>query len=341
MEVVSEPDIHTPAQAEAYILKLQNIIRYLGVGTANMEEGSFRVDANVSVRPVGSDELRERVEVKNMNRVRAVVRAIEYEIQRQPGVWESGGRVQMETRGWDDIAGVTIVQRSKEEAHDYRYFPEPDIPPLEIDRAWVEEITASLPEFADDRRTRFEDEYDLNEYDAALLTASRATADYFEAVVISQDMTGDERAAFAKEAANWINGEVARLLNGPEGPSDINDTKIKPEHLAALVALFQARKISNAAAREVLEEMWSSGAEPDAVVADRGLLKVSGTDELLPVVQEAIDNNPNAVEDFMGGKETAVRFLVGQVMKATRGRADAGVAADLLTKTLEEVKAAR
>jgi aspartyl-tRNA(Asn)/glutamyl-tRNA(Gln) amidotransferase subunit B len=341
MEVVSEPDIHTPAQAEAYILKLQNIIRYLGVGTANMEEGSFRVDANVSVRPVGSDELRERVEVKNMNRVRAVVRAIEYEIQRQPGVWESGGRVQMETRGWDDIAGVTIVQRSKEEAHDYRYFPEPDIPPLRIDRGWVEEITASLPEFADDRRTRFEGEYDLNEYDAALLTASRATADYFEAVVISQDMTGDELAAFAKESANWINGELARLLNAPEGPSDINDTKIKPEHLAALVALFQARTISNAAAREVLEEMWSSGAAPDAVVADRGLLKVSRTDELLPVVQEAIDNNPNAVEDFIGGKETAVRFLVGQVMKATRGRADAGVAADLLTKTLEEVKAAR
>jgi aspartyl-tRNA(Asn)/glutamyl-tRNA(Gln) amidotransferase subunit B len=247
----------------------------------------------------------------------------------------------METRGWDDIAGVTIVQRSKEEAHDYRYFPEPDIPPLEIDRSWVEDITASLPEFADDRRTRFEDEYDLNEYDAAVLTASRATADYFEAVVISQDMTGDERAAFAKEAANWINGELARLLNAPEGPSDISAMKIKPEHLAALVALFQARTISNAAAREVLEEMWSSGANPDAVVADRGLLKVSGTDALLPVVQEAIDNNPNAVEDFFGGKETAVRFLVGQVMKATRGRADAGVAADLLTKTLEEVKAAR
>jgi aspartyl-tRNA(Asn)/glutamyl-tRNA(Gln) amidotransferase subunit B len=154
-------------------------------------------------------------------------------------------------------------------------------------------------------------------------------------------MTGEERAGFAKEAANWINGELARLLNAPEGPSEINDTNIKPEHLATLVALFQARTISNAAAREVLEEMWSSGADPDAVVADRGLLKVSGTDELLPVVKEAIDNNPNAVEDFIGGKETAVRFLVGQVMKATRGRADAGVAADLLTKTLEEVKAAR
>jgi aspartyl-tRNA(Asn)/glutamyl-tRNA(Gln) amidotransferase subunit B len=341
MEVVSEPDIHSAAQAEAYILKLQNIIRYLGVGTANMEEGSFRVDANVSVRPVGSDELRERVEVKNMNRVRAVVRAIEHEIKRQPEVWESGGRVEMETRGWDDVAGVTIVQRSKEEAHDYRYFPEPDIPPLEIDPRWVEEITASLPEFADVRQARFEDEYDLSEYDAALLTASRATADYFEATVGVRDLSGEERAAFAKESANWVNGELARLLNAPEGPSEINDTKVKPEGLASLVAMFQARTISNAAAREVLEEMWSSGANPDSVVADRGLLKVSGTDELLPVVQEVIDNNPNAVEDFVGGKETAVRFLVGQVMKATRGRADAGVAAELLTRTLEEVKAAR
>ncbi|MDA1257803.1 MAG: Asp-tRNA(Asn)/Glu-tRNA(Gln) amidotransferase subunit GatB [Chloroflexi bacterium] len=341
MEVVSEPDIRSSAQAEAYILKLQNIIRYLGVGTASMEEGSFRVDANVSVRPVGSDELRERVEVKNMNRVRAVVRAIDHEIERQTRVWESGDRVEMETRGWDDVAGATLIQRSKEEAHDYRYFPEPDIPPLEIGRAWVEEIRASLPEFADDRRTRFQDEYDLSEYDAALLTTSRATADYFEEVVAARDLSDVDRSAFAKEAVNWVSGELARLLNAPEGPSEIDQTKIKPKQLAALVALFQARTISNANARQVLEEMWSSGSDPDAIVKERGLLKVSGTDELLPVVREAIENNPNAVEDFLSGKETAVRFLVGQVMKATRGRADAGVAADLLTQTLEEVKSAR
>ena len=341
MEVVSEPDIQSPAQAEAYILKLQSIIRYLGVGTASMEEGSFRVDANVSVRPRGSDELRERVEVKNMNRVRAVVRALEYEIDRQPGVWDSGGRVALETRGWDDVAGVTVVQRSKEEAHDYRYFPEPDIPPLEIGRAWVEEIRSSLPEFADERRARFKNEYGLGEYDASLLTASRATADYFEAVVAARELSGGDRAAFAKEAANWVNGELARLLNAPEGPSRIDQTRIKPEQLAALVALFQARTISNANARQVLEEMWSSGADPDTVVEERGLLKVSGTDELLPVIREAIHNNPKAVDDFIGGKESAVRFLVGQVMKATRGRADAGVAAELLTQSLEEVKAAR
>lgn len=341
MEVVSEPDIHTASQAEAYILKLQNIIRYLGVGTANMEEGSFRVDANVSVRPVGTNELRERVEVKNMNRVRAVVRAVEHEIKRQTEVWESGGRVEMETRGWDDVSGRTIIQRSKEEAHDYRYFPEPDLPPLEINRDWVSEIYSQLPEFADARQTRFEDEYDLSEYDAAVLTSSRATADYFESVVVAKNLTGDEQASFAKEAANWINGELARLINASEGPSQIEDIKIQPAQLAALVSLFQARTISNAAAREVLEEMWVSGTDPNALVAERGLLKVSGTKELLPVIQEAIDNNPNAVEDFIGGKETAIRFLVGQVMKATRGRADAGVTADLLTQTLEEVKAAR
>lgn len=160
-------------------------------------------------------------------------------------------------------------------------------------------------------------------------------------MVASRGLEGDDQSAFAKEAANWVNGDLARLLNAPEGPSEIGDTKIEPEQLASLVGLFQARTISNAAAKEVLEEMWSSGAAPDKVVAERGLLKVSNSDELLPVIKEAIDNNPNAVEDFIGGKETAVRFLVGQVMKATRGRADAGVAADLLTQTLEEVKAAR
>ncbi len=339
MEVVSEPDIRSPAEAEAYILKLQGIIRYLGVGTANMEEGSFRVDANVSVRPENSDELRERVEVKNMNRVRAVVRALQYEVERQTAAYEAGGRVALETRGWDEERGVTVVQRSKEEAHDYRYFPEPDLPPLEIDPAWVEEIRARLPELADSRRERFTRRYGLNEYDASLLTAARSTADYFEQVVGTRELSGARQQAFAKEAANWINGELARLLNAPGGESDVRDTKVTPGHLASLIEMFQERKISNAVAKQALVESFKSGADPARIVAERGLLAVSDADELLPVVEQALRDNPRAVEDYLGGKETAVRFLVGQVMKATRGRADASVAAELLVIQLDKVKA--
>jgi aspartyl-tRNA(Asn)/glutamyl-tRNA(Gln) amidotransferase subunit B len=339
MEVVSEPDIRSPAEAEAYILKLQGIIRYLGVGTANMEEGSFRVDANVSVRPENSDELRERVEVKNMNRVRAVVRALQYEVERQTAAYEAGGRVAMETRGWDEERGVTVVQRSKEEAHDYRYFPEPDLPPLEIDPAWVEEIRARLPELADSRRERFTRRYGLNEYDASLLTAARSTADYFEQVVGTRELSGARQQAFAKEAANWINGELARLLNAPGGESDVRDTKVTPGHLASLIEMFQERKINNAVAKQALVESFKSGADPAQIVAERGLLAVSDADELLPVVEQALKDNPRAVEDYLGGKETAVRFLVGQVMKATRGRADASVAAELLVIQLDKVEA--
>ena len=341
METVSEPDIRSPQQAEAYILELQSTMRYLGISTANMEEGSFRCDANVSIRPKGSDELRTRVEIKNMNRVRAVVRAIEYEIGRQTTMAEAGERLEQETRGWDDENGVTLSQRSKEEANDYRFFPEPDLPPLYIDRELVREIKASLPELAASRRTRFEAEYGLSSYDTALLTARRETAEYFEAVVLSRDHSGDDRRAFAKEAANWINGEMARLRNSSNGAeADLSDTRVKPAQLATLVELFQTRAISNNAAKQVLADMFETGRDPENIVTEKNLRKVDDSESLLPVIDGVIDENPKAVDDYLNGKETAIRFLLGQVMKATRGAADANTTMQLITVRLEAVRKA-
>ena len=214
MEVVTEPDMHTSEQVEAYINNLQHIIRYLGVGTANMEEGSFRCDANVSVRPKGMKELTTKVEVKNMNRVRAVVRAVEYEIERQIAANESGERIVQETRGWDDGKGITVSQRSKEEANDYRYFPEPDIPPLIISEEWIERTQAAMPELPIPRKARFVSEWGLSEYDADLLTALRSTADYFESVCEGvKALSADAKRAFAKAASNWLTCEMARMMN--------------------------------------------------------------------------------------------------------------------------------
>lgn len=342
MEIVTEPDIRSPKQAERYIESLQAIVRYLGVGTANMEEGSFRCDANVSVRPRGAAALGAKVEVKNMNRVRAVTRAIEHEIVRQTGVLQDGGRVVQETRGWDDVRGVTVPQRSKEEAHDYRYFPEPDIPPLVIGRDWVAAVMARLPELPAARKARFQDQHGLTEYDASLLTASRAVGDYFEAVVagVSASGKGDqERRAFAKEAANWLNGEMSRLLN--EEGRDISTVKIAPAQLASLVERFRKRELSNATAKAVFEEMYRTGQDPEAIIRAQGLTKVAGVSDLGPIVEQVVTANRSAVADFLAGKEPALRFLVGQVMKASRGQADAEVAAKLLRERLGALKSGR
>ena len=334
MEVVTEPDIRTSEQVESYITNLQHIIRYLGVGTANMEEGSFRCDANVSVRPVGQTELTTKVEVKNMNRVRAVVRAIEHEIERQIAVVESGERVVQETRGWDDGKGVTIPQRSKEEAHDYRFFPEPDIPPLVITEEWIDSTQAKMPELPIARKDRFVDEWGLNEYDADLLTAVRSTADYFEEVCAGvKASTADVKKAYAKEAANWLNGEMARMMNNDE-ISDMSQTRVKPAALATLVEKFRKRELNNNSAKQVFEVMYTKGTDPETVIKDLGLGMVSGADSLGPVVDEVIENNEKAVVDFLAGKEASLKFLMGQVMKATRGQADAAQATEMIREKL-------
>ena len=335
MEVVTEPDLRTEEHVELYITSLQAIIQYLGVGTASMEEGSFRCDANVSVRRVGSTELGEKVEVKNMNRVRAVREAIEYETKRQVAAIISGERIVQETRGWLDGDKRTVSQRSKEDAHDYRYFPEPDIPPIHINGAWVENLRGEMPELPLSRKGRFIKEYGLSDYDATILVSSKSTADYFEAMLndSASDKVGD-LAPFAKEAANWLNGEMARHMSA-NSIDDIHTVGVEPSSLATLVRHFQARTINNTSAKIVFQEMVTSGADPDDVIAERGLASVGDSQSLTPIVDKVIADNPSAVQDYKGGKPTAIRFLMGQVMKATRGTADPKVVMSMLSDALD------
>ncbi len=336
MEIVTEPDMRTPEQAETYITSLQAIIRYLGVGTANMEEGSFRCDANISVRPVGSETLGEKVEVKNMNRVRAVREAIEFEIERQIEAISRGERIVQETRGWLDGDKRTVSQRSKEDAHDYRYFPEPDIPPLRIDRSWLSTIEAGMPELPAEKKKRFGDEWDLSDYDIDLVTETRSKADYFEKVMAEVDgASTDEGREFAKETANWLNGEMARYMS-ENNIADVNDANVEPASLATLVRRFQKREINNNSAKRVFNEMCQNGAKPDEVIERLGLASVGDEDQLGPIVAEVIANNESAADDYRNGKENAIRFLMGQVMKATRGRADAQLVMRLLAEALKQ-----
>lgn len=339
MEVVTEPDLRSSEEVVAYIEALQSIIRYIGVGTANMEEGSFRCDANISIRPKGSETLGTKVEVKNMNRISAVARAVEYEIERQIEAKHTGERISQETRGWNDGTGKTVVQRSKEEANDYRYFPEPDIPPIVVSREWVDEIRAMLPELPAERRARFMTEFGLSQYDARLITATRSTADYFEAVVaVGPAARQDDRGTFAKEVANWLNGEMARLMN-VDSVSDISKTRVDPQSLAMLIGKSMKRELNSNTAKQVLEEMWRTGEDPEKIIEDRGLGMVSDSSSLEPAIERAIEANPNAVDDYMGGKETAVRYLMGQVMKETKGQADPPLVLKMLGEKLEAMKA--
>ena len=336
MEIVTEPDLRTPEQVEAYITTLQSIIRYLGVGTANMEEGSFRCDANISVRPLGSTEFGEKVEVKNMNRARAVREAVEHEIERQIAAIGRGERIVQETRGWMDGEKLTVTQRSKEDAHDYRYFPEPDIPPLQISRDWVSDIAAEMPELPLAKKRRFIDAWELSDYDASLLVETRSSAEYFEAVM---DTTAGEserdQADFAKETANWLNGEMARLMHEHDLQS-VTDTNVTPAALSVLVRKFQKREINNNSAKRVFAEMFENSADPEEVIQRLGLEAVGDVDELSPIIEEVLASNSAAVEDYRSGKTTAIRFLMGQVMKATRGRADAQTVMRLLGEAMDE-----
>ena len=336
MEVVTEPDLRTAEHVEMYITGLQAIIQYLGVGTASMEEGSFRCDANVSIRPVGSSELGDKVEVKNMNRVRAVREAIEYETERQVAAIESGLRIVQETRGWMDGEKRTVTQRSKEDAHDYRYFPEPDIPPIRIGSDWLESLRADMPELPESRKRRFVNDFGLSDYDATILVSSKSTAEYFESMLDSLDRDRyDDLAAFAKEAANWLNGEMARHMSA-SSIDDICDVGIEPASLTKLVRRFQSRTINNTSAKIVFQEMLKSGADPDDVIEDRGLASIGDSGSLRPIVDRVISENPEAVKDYRGGKETAIRFLMGQVMKTTRGTADPTSVMSMLTEALTE-----
>ncbi|MGQ9674050.1 MAG: Asp-tRNA(Asn)/Glu-tRNA(Gln) amidotransferase subunit GatB [Chloroflexota bacterium] len=324
MEIVSEPDISSPEEARLYLMKLRTILQYLGVSTGSMEEGAFRVDANVSVRPVGARELGVKVEVKNMNSFRAVERALEYEVARQAQVLESGGRIFQETRGWVEEKGVTVSQRSKEFAHDYRYFPEPDLPPLVLSESWVADIRARLPELPDARRQRFVDQLGLSSYDAGVLTVSKAVADYFEAAVALYPNP--------KVVSNWVTGELFRLLKAED--VDIQESKVRPEDLAEMLKLIDQGTISGRMAKDVFEEMFSSGKSAGQVVAERGLAQISDRAELEARVDQVLADNPQAVADYRAGKRQAAGFLVGQVMKATKGKANPAVVNELLQEKL-------
>jgi aspartyl-tRNA(Asn)/glutamyl-tRNA(Gln) amidotransferase subunit B len=327
MEIVSEPDMRSADEAYAYVTRLQQIVRYLGVSSGDMEKGAMRCEVNLSLRPAGSSAFGTKVEVKNLNSFRSVRNAIAFEIERQTRLLDSGRPVMQVTMGWDETAGVTREQRSKEEAHDYRYFPEPDLPPLRLDTAWIEAVRRDLPELPGVRRDRFVMDYALSRYDAGVLVEDRAVADYFEAVVAAAG-----RRASAKVIANWLTGEFFRLLK--ETGVAIGDSPIRPEDLADLLALTCADKINQSAAKQVLSLMWQTDRAPAAIVEELGLEQVSDHDQLAAVVGRVINDNPDAVASFRAGKETAIRFLMGQVMKASRGKANPQLVEQLLRAAL-------
>ena len=339
MEIVSEPDMRSPEEARQYLMKLRTILQYLGVSTGNMEEGSFRCDANISVRPTGSDKLPEaKVEVKNMNSFRSVFLALQYEVERQSELLRQGKRVVQETRGWVDGEGITVSQRTKEYAHDYRYFPEPDLPPVDISPVWVEEIRSRMPELPDQRRNRFVEQYGLSVYDASLLTASRETADFFEAVVKANGH-GDRLQRRAKAASNWILGDIAHLLNARN--LSLAESSLQPVHVAQLVELLENGTISTPLAKKVIEEVFETGKSPIDVVKERGYTQVTDSGAIEVAVLQAISENAKAVEDYRKGKETAAKFLVGQVMRITRGKANPALVNRLVKEKLDGLTQAR
>ena len=325
LEIVSEPDLRSADEAVAYLRKLHQIVVYLGITDGNMEEGSFRCDANVSVMPVGSTTFGTRAEIKNVNSFRFVKQAIEYEIDRQIDLIESGGKVVQETRLFNPDSGVTRSMRGKEEAHDYRYFPDPDLVPLVISDDWVEDSRLSLPELPDIRRARYTSELGLPPQDAEVLTASRELADYFEGCLA--------HGCQPKGAANWIMGEVTRGLNDSGLP--ITACPVTPKLLADLLALMEKGTISGKIAKTVFDEMWQTGKEPARIVEEKGLVQVSDTGAIETIVDEIMAANRGQVEEFRGGKEKVLGFFVGQVMKASKGKANPAVVNDILMKKLK------
>ncbi|MBI5092007.1 MAG: Asp-tRNA(Asn)/Glu-tRNA(Gln) amidotransferase subunit GatB [Candidatus Hydrogenedentes bacterium] len=327
LEIVTEPDIRSAQEAFEYLTRLKQLLQYLNVSDCNMEEGSLRAEANISIRPVGTEKFGVKTEVKNVASFSGVQKAIDYEIVRQRQVLEEGGTVVQETRGWDAAKGVTFSQRSKESAHDYRYFPEPDLVPVIVDEAWEKRIRESLPELPRARKQRFQDSYSLKPYDAGVLTASKAMADYFEAVVTA--------GAQPKPAANWIMVELQALLT--EHKQELEDCKVTSASLAAMIGLIDDGTISGKIAKDVLIEMFDSGRDPKAIVTEKGLVQISDTAELEQIARDVLAANAGPVADFKAGKEKAFGFLVGQMMKATKGKGNPKIVNDILRNALSRV----
>jgi len=325
IEIVSEPEIHSPEEARAYMTKLRDLLRYLEVCDGNMEEGSLRCDANVSLKPVGATELGVKTEVKNMNSFRFVQKALEYEMERQQRLLEQGQTIVQETRLWDSARGITLSMRSKEEAHDYRYFPEPDLVPLVVDPAWIEKIRASLPELPDAKKARFISQYGIPEYDAGILTASKALADYFEGCVRIHPEP--------KIVGNWIMGELLREMNKDD--REIEDCPVTPEHLAELLTLIEEGTISGKMAKEIFTEMYGSRRSPREIVTEKGMAQISDERALDEVISRVISDNPDQVAAYRQGKEKLFGFFVGQIMKATKGQANPQRVSELLRRRLQ------
>jgi len=322
VEIVSEPDMRSPEEARAFLTELKSILEYTEVSDCNMEQGSLRCDANVSLRPVGQSELGTKAEIKNLNSFKFVQKAIHYEIERQTKILDQGERVIQETRLFDSQKGVTFSMRSKEESHDYRYFPEPDLVPIICDKDWVEEIRRSIPELPEEKRQRFVQQYGIPEYDAGVLIASRDLADYYEQCA--------ELYSQPKTLSNWIMGELLRELKNDD--KDIRDCPVTPKALTDLLKMVDDGTISGKIAKSVLEEVYRTGKSPETVVQEKGFSQISDESALSKMVEEILANNPEQVEQFRQGKEKVLGFLVGQAMKASRGQANPA----LLNKLLKE-----
>ncbi len=327
LEIVSEPDMRTVETALSYATKIRAILRYLGVNSGDMEKGILRFEANISVRPSGSSELRTRTEIKNLNSFRALTRASAYEIERQIKVYENGGEVVQETLGWDEARGVTVSQRGKEDAHDYRYFPEPDLPPLKLDRAWIDSIKSQLPELPDAKTRRFMEQYELKRQEAVLLTSEKSLADYFEDVV-------SKSKSPAKTIHSWIAGEFMRYMN--ESGLALEDINLSAEQFAQLIDMVTDKTISGNSGKIVLNEMLKNGGDPQQIVKAKNLSQVSDTGFIQAAIEKILSDNPKEVEQFLAGKETIIQWLMGQVARTTKGKADPNVAKELLVKALEE-----
>jgi aspartyl-tRNA(Asn)/glutamyl-tRNA(Gln) amidotransferase subunit B len=324
IEIVSEPDIRSPEEARAYLEKIRSIMLYCDVSDVRMEEGSLRCDANISLRPYGQEKFGTKAELKNMNSFRGVQRGLEYEVIRQTETLENGGRIVQETRRWDEGQGKTFSMRSKEEAHDYRYFPDPDLVTLHIDEEWKARIRASIPELPDARKARYTGDYGLSGYDAEVITASKHIADLFEE---SLKHTSD-----AKAVANWIMGELLGYLNA--NGLEPKDAKVTGQGLGGLIGLIEKGTISGKIAKTVFRSMLETGKEPQKIVEEQGLVQISDEGAIKAIVERVVDANPQSVADFKAGKEKAIGFLVGQVMKESKGKANPGLANKLIMEVL-------
>ncbi|CAI3393447.1 Asp-tRNA(Asn)/Glu-tRNA(Gln) amidotransferase subunit GatB [Enterococcus cecorum] len=324
IEIVSEADMRSPEEAYAYLEALRSIIQFTEVSDVKMEEGSMRCDANISLRPYGQEEFGTKTELKNLNSMTFVKKGLAYEEKRQAKVLLSGGEIKQETHRFDEKTNTTILMRVKEGSSDYRYFPEPDIPRFEIDDAWIERVRQSLPEMPAKRRERYINELELPEYDAMVLTQTKEMSDFFDATI--------ENGADAKLASNWLMGEVSAYLNSEK--LELNQSKLTPESLASMIQLIVDGTISSKIAKKVFQELMKNGGDPKVIVKEKGLIQLSDPAQLLPIINEVLDNNAQSIEDFKNGKDRAVGFLVGQIMKATKGQANPGVVNQLLKQEL-------